>query len=73
MTDTPTSEPTTAEHLLEQYDMWRSTLDRDTDDFGALTALTAIYRYAITHAADPGSELLVAALAAGEEAERNRR
>jgi hypothetical protein len=60
------------DHLINEYDGWKSVLDRDTDDFDAFAKLTALYRFAITNYSEPGVELLLDAIAAVEAAEKER-
>lgn len=60
--------PLTMDHLLDEYQDWQKTADRDSDDFGALAKLAALYRFAIIHHAQPGGEMLMAAIRAVEAA-----
>lgn len=62
----------TLDDLLSEYDNWRGTLDRDTDDHDSIAKLAALYRFAITHYDQPGIELLLDAIVAIEGAQKER-
>ncbi|MFF2026545.1 hypothetical protein [Rhodococcus koreensis] len=66
MTETSAEPAHTVDGLFDEYDQWKSVLDRDSDEFGALAKLTALYRFAISNYNEPGKELLLRALAAVE-------
>ena len=51
------------EHLIDEYSDWKSVLDRDTDEYGTISKLVILYRFAIAHYANPLAELLLEAIA----------
>jgi hypothetical protein len=54
------------EHLLDEYSSWKSVLDRESDEFGAVSKLAALYRFAIANYSNPLAEVLLDAIAAME-------
>lgn len=60
------------DHLLDEYDGWSKTRDRDTDDFDLMTKTMALYRCAINNYNEPGSDLLLQAIRAFEDAKDDR-
>lgn len=60
------------DHLLDEYDGWSKTRDRDTDDFDLMTKTMALYRFAINNYNEPGSDLLLQAIRAFEDAKDDR-
>ena len=60
------------DHLLDEFDGWSKTRDRDTDDFDLMTKTMALYRFALNNYHAPGSELLLQALQAFEDATDDR-
>jgi hypothetical protein len=60
------------ETLLSEFDGWSKTLDRDTDDFDTIAKMVALYKFAIVHYNDPGSDLLLDAIVAVEAAQKDR-
>ncbi|WP_155725130.1 hypothetical protein [Mycobacterium avium] len=65
--------PPTIDDLLREYDMWVKTVDMCEDEFDLVTKTIALYRFAIKHYNEPGSELLLRAIADFEAAEAERR
>ncbi len=63
----------TLDGLIGAYDEWKQVADRDTDEFGALERLVALYRFAIANFNEPGRELMLAAIEATETAEEVRK
>jgi hypothetical protein len=61
--------PRTIEDLLREFEDWSKTADRVNDDFDLVAKTAALYRFAIAHFNDPGSDLLLKAIAAFEAAE----
>ncbi|WP_156517561.1 hypothetical protein [Rhodococcus sp. LB1] len=62
----------TIEELIDEYDQWRSVLDRDSDEFDTIAKIAALYRFAIANFNEPGSELLLRAIASIESVEKER-
>lgn len=60
------------DHLLDEYDGWSKTRDRDTDDFDLMTKTMELYRFAIKNYSEPGSDLLLRAIRAFEDAKDDR-
>jgi hypothetical protein len=55
--------PLTIDDLLREFEDWSKTLDRTDDDWDLVAKTKALYRFAITHYNEPGSELLLQAIA----------
>jgi len=51
------------EHLLDEHSDWKAVLDRDSDDFGTISKLVTLYRFAIANYSNPLAELLLEAIA----------
>ncbi|MBY6454761.1 hypothetical protein HQ351_14330 [Rhodococcus sp. BP-258] len=62
----------TIDQLFDEYDGWRATAARDSDDFDSLTKLAAFYKFVIAHHAEPGGDLLRQAAAQIQTAEKDR-
>ena len=62
----PTHPHPSIEHLIDEYSEWKSVVDREADDFGAISKLVTLYRFAIANYSNPLAELLLDAIAAME-------
>jgi hypothetical protein len=60
----------TIDDLLREFEDWSKTADRMTDDFDLIAKTKALYRVNIANYNEPGSDLLLGAIAAFEAAER---
>jgi hypothetical protein len=61
--------PLTIDDLLREFEDWSKTADRVTDDFDLVAKTKALYRFGIANFNEPGSDLLLKAIAAFEAAE----
>lgn len=66
MSETTATKTITIDNLINEYDDWKSLLDRDSDEFETIGKVVALYRFAIAHYNEPGSELLLRAIEAVE-------
>lgn len=60
----PTHTHPSIEHLIDEYSGWKSVLDRETDDYGAVSKLVTLYRFA--NYSNPLAELLLDAIVSME-------
>jgi hypothetical protein len=60
--------PPTIDDLLREFEDWSKTADRVTDDFDLIAKTKALYQFAIANYNEPGSDLLLKAIAAFEAA-----
>ena len=68
-TPTPPLAQPSIEHLIDEYSEWKSVMEREPDDYGAVAKLVALYKCAIANYANPLSELLLDAIATMEAPE----
>lgn len=66
---TPPLDQPSIEHLIDEYSDWKSVMEREPDDYGAVAKLVALYKFAIANYANPLSELLLDAIATMEAPE----
>ena len=66
MASPPPLDQPTVEHLIDEYSDWKSVLERDPDNYEAISKLVTLYKFAIANYANPLSELLLDAIATME-------